>query len=151
MAFFAAGRTERAWQLFDMINPLRHAQNPRDVETYKVEPYVLAADVLAVAPHIGRGGWTWYTGSAAWMYRLIAESMLGLSRRGRRLLVRPNLPAKWETLEIDYRFGEAMYRIRVVRGDKAGVIELDGVPQEDMSLALTPERAIHDVLVSIAG
>ena len=151
MAFFAAGRTERAWQLFDMINPVRHAQNPLDVEIYKVEPYVLAADVLAVAPHVGRGGWTWYTGSAAWMYRLIAESMLGLSRRGRRLFVRPNLPAKWDGLEIDYRFGEAVYRIRVMRGEKAGIIEVGGIPQEDMSLALTPERAIHDVLVWIAA
>ena len=150
MAFFAAGRTERAWELFDMINPLRHAQDPRAVETYKVEPYVLAADVLAVAPHIGRGGWTWYTGSAAWMYRLIAESMLGLSRRGPRLFVRPALPAKWPTLEIDYRFGEATYRIRVVREENAGTLELDGVRQDDMSLALAPERAVHDVLVRIA-
>jgi cellobiose phosphorylase len=151
MAFFAAGRTERAWQLFDMINPVRHAQNERDVETYKVEPYVLAADVLAVAPHIGRGGWTWYTGSAAWMYRLIAESMLGLARRGQRLFVRPNLPAKWETLEIDYRFGEATYRIRVIRSARTAMVEVDGVPQGDMSFALTPERGVHDVLVSIAA
>jgi len=137
-----------AWELFGLINPVRHGFEP---ERYKVEPYVLAADVYGVEPHVGRGGWTWYTGSAAWMYRLIAESMLGLSRRGRRLFVRPNLPAKWDGLEIDYRFGEAVYRIRVMRGEKAGIIEVDGIPQEDMSLALTPERAIHDVLVWIAA
>lgn len=152
MAFFAAGRVERAWQLFDMINPVRHAHNPGDVDIYKVEPYVLAADVLAVPPHVGRGGWTWYTGSAGWMYRLIAESMLGLSRSGGRLFVRPNLPAKWNTLEIDYRFGEGTYRIRVVRaGEGPTALEVNGIPQEDMSLALVPERAVHDVLVRIAG
>jgi len=151
MAFFAAGRTERGWQLFDMINPVRHAQTPDDVDRYKVEPYVLAADVLAVAPHVGRGGWTWYTGSAAWMYRLITESMLGLSRRGQRLLVQPRLPEKWATIEIDYRFGEAIYRIRVLRSEQeVGKIEVDGVAQDDMSLALFGEPAVHEVLVWIA-
>ena len=151
MAFFAAGRVERAWQLFDMINPLQHAQNPGDVETYKVEPYVIAADVLAVAPHIGRGGWTWYTGAAGWMYRLIVESMLGLHKTGQRLLLRPNLPAQWPTLEIDYRFGEALYRIRIVReGQGLSGIEVDGVMQDDMTLALEPAPAVHDVLVRLA-
>jgi len=87
MAFFADGRIERAWQLFNLINPLRHADQQAGMETYMVEPYVIAADVLAVPPHTGRGGWTWYTGSAGWMYRLISESMLGLRRRGSRLLV----------------------------------------------------------------
>jgi cellobiose phosphorylase len=151
MAFFAAGRIERAWQLFDMINPVRHAQNPDDVDRYKVEPYVLAADVLAVAPHIGRGGWTWYTGSAAWMYRLITESMLGLSRRGQRLLVEPRLPDKWATIEIDYRYGEATYRIHVLRSEQeVGHIEVDGVVQDGMSLTLFGEPAVHEVLVWIA-
>ena len=151
MAFFAAGRSERAWQLFDMINPVRHAHDPQGVDTYKAEPYVLAADVLAVAPHTGRGGWTWYTGSAGWMYRLIAESMLGLHRRGQRLLLRPNLPAAWRTLEIDYRFGQALYRIRIVRdGQGPSQVELDGVMQEDMILALAPDAVVHDVIVRIA-
>ncbi len=151
MAFFADGRTERAWQLFDLINPVQHALDPADIDTYKVEPYVLAADVLAVAPHTGRGGWTWYTGSAGWMYRLIAESMLGLRRNGQRLILRPNLPAKWTTLEIDYRFGEAMYRIRVVRdAEGPATVEVDGVMQDEMVLALAPDNAVHDVLVRIA-
>ncbi|HEY6894620.1 MAG TPA: cyclic beta 1-2 glucan synthetase, partial [Rhodanobacteraceae bacterium] len=150
MAFFAAGRTERAWQLFDMINPVRHALDPDGVERYKVEPYVLAADVLAVAPHTGRGGWTWYTGSAAWMYRLIAESMLGLTRRGSRLFVEPRLPEKWASIEIDYRFGEALYRIRVRCGEDASAIEVDGVREDGMSFALSAEPASHDVLVRIA-
>ena len=72
------GRQRRAWELFAMINPVNHAGSPKDIATYKVEPYVVAADVYALSPHTGRGGWTWYTGSAGWMYRLIVESLLGL-------------------------------------------------------------------------
>ncbi|HEX5124924.1 MAG TPA: glucoamylase family protein, partial [Rhodanobacteraceae bacterium] len=101
MAFFADGRTKRAWELFDLINPVRHAATGTEVDTYMVEPYVLAADVLAVEPHTGRGGWTWYTGSAGWMYRLISESMLGLKRRGATLLIEPRLPDAWDSLEVD--------------------------------------------------
>ena len=78
MAFAAMGDSERAWELFSLINPISHGATPADIATYRVEPYVVAADVYGVAPHTGRGGWTWYTGSAGWMYRLIAESLLGL-------------------------------------------------------------------------
>ena len=87
MAFAEAGRIDKAWQVFDLINPLRHALTPDAVTTYKVEPYVAAADVYAVPPHTGRGGWTWYTGSAGWMYRLIVESLLGIRRESDRLTV----------------------------------------------------------------
>ena len=83
------------WRL---INPLAHGASPAAIETYKVEPYVVAADVYAVAPHVGRGGWTWYTGSAGWMYRLIVESLLGLRLQGDRLRVEPCLPADWNAL-----------------------------------------------------
>jgi cellobiose phosphorylase len=78
MAFAALGDQRRAWELLSLINPLNHGSTPAGIATYKVEPYVVAADVYAVAPHTGRGGWTWYTGSAGWMYRLIVESLLGL-------------------------------------------------------------------------
>ena len=93
------------------------AARPRQVAIYKVEPYVVAADVYSVAPHTGRGGWTWYTGSAGWMYRLIVESLLGLSLHvdddGARLLVRPCLPAGWPGYHVDYRFRETTYRIDI--------------------------------------
>jgi cyclic beta-1,2-glucan synthetase len=78
MAFAALGDSRRAWELFTMINPINHGNTAEGIQKYKVEPYVVAADVYAVEPHTGRGGWTWYTGSAAWMYRLIVESLLGL-------------------------------------------------------------------------
>jgi len=86
------GDARRAWEVWNLINPLAHGASPAAIETYKVEPYVVAADVYAVAPHIGRGGWTWYTGSAAWMYRLIVESLLGVSLHGDRLRIEPCLP-----------------------------------------------------------
>jgi cellobiose phosphorylase len=92
MAFAALGDRERAWELFRMINPVNHAQSPGDINRYKVEPYVVAADVYAVPPHTGRGGWTWYTGSAGWMYRLIVESLLGL-RAGRQPVAVRSLPS----------------------------------------------------------
>jgi cellobiose phosphorylase len=121
MAFAQAGRVERAWELFDLINPLRHAATKEQVETYKVEPYVVAADVYAVAPHTGRGGWTWYTGSAGWMYRLVVESLLGIRREGQNLRVDPSLPASWPGFRFTYRYGGATYRCNVVAGgDRAG-------------------------------
>ncbi|MFL6657367.1 MAG: GH36-type glycosyl hydrolase domain-containing protein, partial [Massilia sp.] len=95
MAFAKMGDTERAWELLRMINPVHHAATPAQAALYKVEPYVMAADVYAVSPHVGRGGWTWYTGSSGWMYRLIVESLLGLSLAGERLTVTPRLPDDW--------------------------------------------------------
>jgi cellobiose phosphorylase len=150
MAFFADGRTKRAWELFDLINPVLHAATRENVETYMVEPYVLAADVLAVTPHTGRGGWTWYTGSAGWMYRLISESMLGLKRRGANLVIEPKLPEAWDALAVDYAFGEAVYRIRFSRGDTPR-IEVDGVAQDGTMIALSAEKSTHDVSVVLAA
>ncbi len=150
MAFFSDGRTKRAWELFDLINPLRHAATSTDVDTYMVEPYVLAADVLAIEPHIGRGGWTWYTGSAGWMYRLISESMLGLKRRGARLLIEPKVPDTWDALAIDYVYGEGIYRIRFSR-DGAPGIQLDGVRQEGSAISLSSLNETHDVQVRLAN
>jgi cellobiose phosphorylase len=92
MAFAALGDNARAWELTQMINPLNHARTPEGVAIYKVEPYVVAADVYALAPHTGRGGWTWYTGSAGWMYRLVVESLLGLKLEGASLRFAPCMP-----------------------------------------------------------
>ncbi|MEO8010608.1 MAG: glycosyl hydrolase family 65 protein, partial [Dokdonella sp.] len=121
MAFVEAGRTEQAWQLFNMINPLRHGLTREDVERYKVEPYVAAADVYAIEPHVGRGGWTWYTGSAGWFYRLIIESLLGIHREGDRLRIDPRLPASWPGFRFTYRFGTATYRFHIVGTTDAAI------------------------------
>ena len=91
-----------------MINPINRSRNARTIATYKVEPYVVAADVYAVAPHIGRGGWTWYTGSAGWMYRLVMETLLGLTLKQDRLHVTPRIPPAWDNFELHYRYRRSL-------------------------------------------
>ncbi|MBA3652187.1 MAG: cyclic beta 1-2 glucan synthetase, partial [Chthoniobacterales bacterium] len=93
MAFALMGETDRAWELFALLNPIHHGATAAQIATYKVEPYVVAADIYAVAPHIGRGGWTWYTGSAGWMYRFLTETLLGVHREGDLLRIIPRFPA----------------------------------------------------------
>jgi cellobiose phosphorylase len=152
MAFAALGDSARAWELFEMINPVNHANSEAAIATYKVEPYVVAADVYAVAPHIGRGGWTWYTGSAGWMYRLIVESLLGLKRDGDKLRFAPCLPADWETFRLHYRFRETAYHISVFQHhdeNNAISVTVDGVARQDEVIPLVDDRKDHAVEVRI--
>ncbi len=113
MAFAELGDSARAWELLAMINPVNHGLTADDVARYKVEPYVVTADVYAVPPHVGRGGWSWYTGSAGWMYRLIVESLIGLRREGETLHFTPCLPADWPSISIRYRIHETDYQITI--------------------------------------
>ena len=152
MAFAARGDGARAWELFELINPLRHGDSARAIGVYKVEPYVVAADVYAVPPHTGRGGWTWYTGSAGWMYRLIVESLLGLSRSGATLRVAPRLPATWPGFKLHYRHGETTYLIAVRRGKLAGApatVSLDGVALPDATIPLRDDQVAHEVEIVV--
>jgi cellobiose phosphorylase len=154
MAFAALGENARAWELLGMINPLHHSDSPARTAVYKVEPYVVAADVYAVAPHIGRGGWTWYTGSAGWMYRLIVESLLGLrltaDRNSSRLHFAPCLPADWEGFELHYRYRQTTYHITVRQTAGAGMsVSVDGVVQTDPSIPLVDDRLEHRVEVNL--
>jgi len=152
MAFAALGDAASAWQVMDLINPLNHGRTADQVEVYKVEPYVVAADVYSVAPHAGRGGWTWYTGSAGWMYRLIVESLLGLTLQvdddGARLLIRPCLPAGWTGYRVDYRFRDTPYCIEIdCAGDAAPSVTLDGDQHPGGGIALVDDRRAHVVRV----
>jgi cellobiose phosphorylase len=153
MAFAELGDTARAWELFSMINPVNHAASAEAMATYKVEPYGMAADVYARAPHAGRGGWTWYTGAAGWMYRLAVESLLGLRREGARLRLVPCLPADWQGFKLRYRYFDTVYRIAVLRargdaGGKSGVT-VDGVEQQDPVIPLFDDRREHSVEVRV--
>jgi cyclic beta-1,2-glucan synthetase len=152
MAFAALGEAERAWELTAMINPTNHARTPEGAATYKVEPYVVAADVYALAPHTGRGGWTWYTGSAGWMYRLVVESLLGLNLEADRLRFAPCLPPTWNEFALHYRYRETCYRINVRRIEAEGDEELaapsvmvDGVAQGGNFIVLADDRQEHHV------
>ena len=127
MAFARMGNTARAWQLWSMINPINHALNARDVERYKTEPYVMSADVYSVAPHIGRGGWSWYTGSAGWAYRLLTEELLGIKHYGADLVIHAHLPHDWPPVGITYQCGQSQYHITVSQGSEEYRVILDGV------------------------
>ncbi len=148
MAFARMGESAKAWELLRMINPVAHGSTPDACAVYKVEPYVVAADVYAVAPHVGRGGWTWYTGSSGWMYRLIVESLLGLTRHADTLALAPQLPADWPNAHLRYRFGGTDYQIEVRRAPQAG-LSVDGVAREGNVLALVDDGKPHQVLLEV--
>src|SRR5205085_898596 len=131
IAFASLGDGDRAGELFALLNPINHARTPAGVERYKVEPYVIAADVYAEPPHTGRGGWTWYTGSAGWMYRAGLESILGVRVRGSGVVIDPCIPRAWEGFSVALRHGGTRYDIRVENPHAVsrGVVslEVDGV------------------------
>jgi len=148
MAFAELGDGARAWELLRMINPVSHGQGGADIDIYKVEPYVVAADVYAVAPHVGRGGWSWYTGSAGWMYRLIVESLLGLRREGACLRIVPVLPTDWPSFKLDYRYRDTHYHITVLQAndaDEDNSCIMDGKPLPRPSIELVDDGLEHQV------
>jgi cellobiose phosphorylase len=152
MAFAALGDKLRAWELLAMINPVNHARSPEGIAAYKVEPYVIAADVYSLQPHTGRGGWTWYTGSAGWMYRLIVESLLGLRREVDKLRFVPCLPADWKGFTLHYRYRETLYHITILQvsaGTGETSITVDGVERTDNVIPLVDDRQEHSVQVRI--
>jgi cellobiose phosphorylase len=150
-AFAKLGQGERAMQLFQMLNPINHANTPEKAALYKVEPYVIAADIYSQKLHIGMGGWTWYTGSSGWMYRLGIEAILGISREGDALKIDPCIPKDWLGFKVDYRFGSTHYKISVENPQKVGrgiiQILLDGNPQSDRLLPLMDDGRLHKVRV----
>jgi cellobiose phosphorylase len=153
MAFAALGDSSRAWELFEMINPVSHSSSSEAIATYKVEPYVMAADLYAVAPHIGRGGWTWYTGSAGWMYRLIVESLLGLRLEVDKLHFAPCFPADWTGFKVHYRFHETVYHIAVMQcPDHEGEthVTMDGISQDGKTVRLVNDLQEHFVELTFA-
>ena len=138
-----------------MINPVNHASNAADLAIYKAEPYVVAADVYAVAPHTGRGGWSWYTGSAGWLYRLMLESLLGLTRTGDRLRINPCMPQEWSDYSMRYRFGATYYQINIARAPAtaAAMYTLDGVDidaaQNSVGVLLLDDQHEHVLEVRV--
>ena len=152
MAYAKLGDNEKAWDLFSMINPVNHTLSIEDVDIYKVEPYVMAADVYAASPHTGRGGWTWYTGSAAWMYRLIMESLLGLRLEVNKLFLNPCIPPEWEGFKLHYRYRETVYHINVIQRvtmNSELCVSVDGYIQPDNSILLFDDHIEHWVELEI--
>ena len=154
-AFAEMGEGDRAAQLFSLINPIHHADTPEKMNRYRVEPYVIAADVYSASPHAGRGGWTWYTGSASWMYRLGLENLLGLQRAGNTLKIKPSLPKDWTEYQLNYRFGKTMYHILVKNKQttryKTNLIIMDGETLKDDHIPLVDDEKNHEIVVALSS
>jgi cyclic beta-1,2-glucan synthetase len=148
------GDGEKAFELYQMINPITHAATPADVSVYKVEPYVVAADVYTAEGHVGRGGWTWYTGSASWLYRVGLEAILGFRKRGQTLEIDPCIPSRWKEFDLTYRYGNTVYEIFVKNpsGAARGVttVTVDGVSL-GASIDLVEDGKRHAVTVTMGG
>jgi cyclic beta-1,2-glucan synthetase len=153
MAFAELGETERAWELWSLLNPIHRATDETQASRYRVEPYVVAADIYACPPHTGRGGWTWYTGSAGWLYRLVVESLLGVHVEVDRLRLTPRLPRDWGSFKLHYRYRDTFYHITVSRADlgvtHTGRVIVDGKEQPDDTIQLVDDRRKHDVEMKV--
>jgi cyclic beta-1,2-glucan synthetase len=152
MALSKLGDSRNAFDILSLINPVNHSDSFGKASKYKVEPYVMAADVYALSPHEGRGGWTWYTGSAGWMYRLIVESILGLKRENDRLFFEPCIPQEWDSYHIRYRFRETTYLITISQAetdDLVQTITVDGIRCLDCFISLINDQTEHHAEVRL--
>jgi cyclic beta-1,2-glucan synthetase len=153
MALGRLGLGNEAMELFHMVNPINHMRSPEGLEQYRTEPYVVAADVYAHPMHLGRGGWTWYTGSAGWMYQAAVEGLVGLRRAGAAFSIAPCVPAMWREFSIDWRVGGSTYHIAVQNPDhrSSGVrsAALDGSPVDPDAIPLVDDGQRHDLLVEL--
>ncbi|MDP2891690.1 MAG: glucoamylase family protein [Bacillota bacterium] len=151
MAWARLGDGDKAWECFELINPINHTRNIKKYSKYKLEPYVIAADVYAAHPNSGRGGWSWYTGSASWLYKTGLEDMLGFQKNGNTITIDPCIPRKWAEYAIQYRYINTLYKIRVHNPEglnKGAVrISVDGNAIEGNAICLVDDGATHDVEV----
>jgi cyclic beta-1,2-glucan synthetase len=155
MALARLGSGDEAAEMFHMLNPLNHARQDDDVARYRIEPYVLAGDVYSHPAHRGRGGWSWYTGSAGWMYRAGVESILGLRRSGTTFAVDPCIPSAWPAYHITWRFMATRYEIAVSNPDRrcGGVVAatLDGASVGHRAIPLVDDGQVHDVRIVLGA
>jgi cellobiose phosphorylase len=151
MAFAAMGDQQHTWELFSIINPLNHGKTQDEINIYKVEPYAVAADVYALPPHAGRGGWSWYTGSAGWMYQLIVESILGLRLDADKLRFVPCFPVDWKQFIVHYRYRETVYHITIICSSGEMRVIVDGIEQPDQFILLIDDHQEHSVEVMVPG
>jgi len=153
MAWATLQRPDEAWDCFTLLNPIRHAMTPEQMAIYKVEPYVVAADIYTAKGQEGRGGWTWYTGAAGWMYQLLVEKLLGLKLQADRLTLAPLFPADWLEFKIHYRYRNTFYHIQVIRTEPRELqvrrLVVDNVEQPDLTIHLVDDRQEHVVQVEV--
>jgi cyclic beta-1,2-glucan synthetase len=143
LALAKLGDGDKAAELFNLLNPINHASTADEIARYRVEPYAVPADVYSVAPHVGRGGWTWYTGSAGWLYRAGIEGILGIKQRGAELLIEPCTPKDWPSFEVTFKFGSATYNIVVSKSAGEG----GGTPRATLDGRDLPDRPVRAPLM----
>jgi len=150
-AFAQLGDGKQAGELFDMLNPIFHSDSEDKAAEYRVEPYVISADIYSEPPHLHRGGWTWYTGAAAWMYRLGLTALLGFKKTGNTLRIDPVIPPTWDGFEINYQFWATSYQIRVYNprhlAHNVEYMKLDGKMLDDRTIPLVDDGQEHRVEV----
>lgn len=155
IAFSMMDKGDEAWKIFNLLNPINHSRTPIECAKYKLEPYVCAADVYMAEPHVGRGGWSWYTGSAGWFYRAGVEYILGFKKRGNKLYIDPSIPKDWEGYTIKYRFGETIYKIEVKNPSNvnAGVnyLKVNGTKIDEKYLELADDGKEYFVEVFLGS
>jgi cyclic beta-1,2-glucan synthetase len=151
IALARVGSGDEAMELFHMLNPINHTRTSEGMERYQGEPYVVAADVYAHPMHVGRAGWTWYTGSAGWMYQAAIENLLGLRRQGATFSLTPSIPAMWPAFALTWTLGRTRYEIRVSnpenRSSGVGLAMLDGAPVDPQAIPLEDDGMAHTVEV----
>jgi cyclic beta-1,2-glucan synthetase len=155
IALARVGMGDEAMELFHLINPINHMRSPEGVERYRTEPYAVAADVYAHPMHVGRGGWTWYTGSAGWMYQAAIQALLGLQRRGETISIAPCIPTVWPEYTLEWRVGDTRYRFVVEnpehRSRRVASAHLDGVPVDPGAVPLLADGREHEVRVVLGA
>jgi cyclic beta-1,2-glucan synthetase len=152
IAFAALGDGDKAGELFRFMNPINRTSSRANMQRYKVEPYVVAGDIYAEPPHVGRGGWTWYSGSAGWLYRTGLEWILGFRLRGMILSIDPCIPRNWPGYSIDFRYHSAIYKIKVENPSNVArgvaLTELDGkLLPGSASIPLADDAAVHNIRI----
>ena len=151
MAFAALSDNKRTWELIQLINPVNHGNDVASIEKYKAEPYVIAADVYTLPLHKGRGGWTWYTGAAGWLYQLLTESFIGLKREEDKLYFMPCMPTHWNSVKIKYRYIDTVYGIELVQSNenKVSKIWVDGKEETNDFITLINDGVEHEAKVIV--
>ena len=148
MALIKLGYKDRAYEYYQMINPINRTLTKKDVKKYKVEPYVIAADIYSNENNPGRGGWTWYTGSAGWFYYIALTEILGMKKEGNTLTIKPSVPRSWKSFEIEYRYLDTLYKIKYNYNSKSEGILVDGDKITKNYITLKNDRRIHAIIIN---
>lgn len=152
MAYAKIGEYDRAFEVLSILNPIQHSKSNEEVQTYKVEPYVISADIYSHPEHTGRGGWSWYTGASGWFYQAGLE-VLGFKRKGNSLKLSPHIPHQWKEYEFNYTYGSSLYKISVENPHQLSsgqvIINLDGSHLSEQVISLADDGAVHEVKVRI--